>query len=744
MCLKILVGLYKINNVQKFIFICVLLLGKTLCAQYSVSNGVSLPATDTVRVFVVFVEVDYSSGSCPENLPDNINGNWPKDSSGKTLVPKDADSYFDYALNPGEKPKSYITDFYYQASFGNYILLGDYYPKVLTFSCNKIIAVNDGLNLVLQALKDESSVDSTLYSFHGLPLKSFDNWTITQAGLPKIKKPDGRIDLLYIIWRNNRFLGSMSTKDNSGFGVHPATGIPFQDMNGVNNVTSFNSGSSGFHGHYITIAEHLHAIIGGNNWHTAGGRGLHTFMFTPYSYGITGQFPATMQAPCGWDRWMMNWKNPEKKYLISALDSTKNEIATEQLSIENTPTGGTYILRDFMTTSDAICLKLPHINWQKNGDVKNQYLWLENRRMNTNLDQWYSQECADNDYGKFPFGTPGMYAYIQVGKDIKSGTSSIYSTLPQYPNALASWLFPVSAEGNYDFSYCWDNVQKADFGLCGNWGNINLPINKNKSLPNPFTGFSDLYDYVDYNNDGKLYSGDDVQPGLSELIGDSIYHNFNENGDWEDAFCKATGNTKISIATNPASVPVYTQSANYEGKSFYRKKGVPESYENRTIWLNGLSVEIIDENVFGNGELKVKIRWDDYAVDRDTRWCGNIVLSKNDFDTTKPSLILNKGKVISLDRGYSPQTPDTKGKDKNNRWLFSDTTVFTALSGSYILMEPKSQWIIDNGSRIILKSGSRLQMAEKSKIILKGNSQLIIEEGATVGKMKKSRIIHKN
>ncbi len=733
------------KNISKIVllFVFLLLMQLMSIAQYSISNGVSLPARDTVKVFMVFVQVDYSGGGCPQNLPDNIDGNWPVNANGIRKPPADADTYFDFELKNGEQPKGYITNFYYQASFGKYVLLGDYYPEVITIPCNKISIGNDGLQWILDYLKSKKSKDTTLYSYHGLPLNSFDEWTITQSGLPKIKKPDGRIDLLYIIWRNNRFLGSANTKDNSGFGVHSVTGIPFQNMKGVNNVASFNAGRSGAHGYFITIAEHLHAIFGGNNWHTAGGRSDHTFLFAPSSYSITGQSSATMQAPCGWDRWMMNWKNPDKNFLISSMDENNNEINTENFSINNNPDGGTYILRDFMTTGDAIKIKLPHIDWKKKGDVKNQYLWLENRRMNTSCDKYYTEDCADNDNGKFPNGTPGIYAYIQVGKDVKEGASDIYNYEFSYQDALAGFLFPLTAEGNFDFYYAWDKIQEPNFSICGNWGNRNLPVNVEKSKPNPLTGFSDLYDFVDFNNDGKFYSGDSVQPGLSEIIGDSVVHNFNCSGDWMDAFCEATGKTELSISTNPAPVPVYTLCTNYEGKKSYLPKGNFASFENRVIWLNGLSIKIIQENVYGKGEVKIKITWDDYTVKKNVRWCGNIVLSPNDFDRSKPSLILEKKKKMLIDRGYSSTNSIPTEKNAEGRWIFTDTSKFTVTDSAYMKLKQGSQLILDNGSKFILKKGSKLEMLAKSKIIIKKNSEFIVEDGAVFLKGQKCNVIKK-
>ncbi len=710
-------------------------------SQYAIRNGVSIPATDTLRVFVVFAEVDFSQGPCPNNLPDNLNGSWPKDSNGKTQLPFDANTFFDAELKSGQHPKGFISDYYYSASFGKYILLGDYFPEVISVPCSKIRIGDNGVNTVLKMLDTINSSNGTLLTQNGFALKDFDSWTPTENGLPKIKSPDGRIDLLYIIWKNNRFLTSGSTGGNSGYGVNVSKGIAFKNMQGINNMASFNCNNTGANAYVITIAEHLHGIFGGNNWHSAGGRGAHTFLATPNSYGLTGQNPATMQAVSGWDRWMMFWKNPDKKHLTSAFDLTGNEVQTDSITIETMPGGRTFILRDFVSTGDALRIKLPHINWQKIGDVKNQYLWIENRQMKTRFDEYLNGTCVNTDDGIFPRGTPGMYAYIEVGKDIREGGKDIYSGAYEHPNGLASPFFPLSAEGNFDFYYDWDKIQPAQWIDC-NWNNSNLPVNKQKSLPNPFTGFSDLYRYIDSNHDGVLYSGDKLQAGLSEVHGDSVIHNFNVSGDWLDAFSSETGNRKLSISSNPASVPVYTYTTNYEFSSFNLDNGKPSLYENRTIWLNGLSVEIIDEN-HEKGTITVQIRWDNYEVNDDVRWCGNIVLSPNDFDNSKPSLVLKKGNKLLLDRGESPVFNKATEKDKNDEWIFTDPTVFTCVKDSYFYLEPNSQLVIDNNSKLILKSGAKLVASAKSKIIIKPGSELITEDGAQLILESKAKLVRK-
>lgn len=720
----------------------------TLCTTGQIkriSNGVSIPAKGEIRVLLIFAEIDYSKGPCPCNdLPDNLGpaSNWPV-VDGVTQVPADAHTYFNPNWRSYKRNPAFITDLFYEASFGTYKVFGDYYPKVFGIPCSEFKG-GDGVNLILRKLNEESSVKETLYTGNGLPLKAFDQWTPTEAGLPKINEPDGRVDILYIIWKNNRFLNGCHTRDYSGYGLSQSRGIEFKDMKGINTRSSFNAAGSAPGGYNITLYEYMHGTFGGNHWHSGGGAGNHTFIAKPLNYGLTAQSGRTMNSCSAWDRWMMEYKHPDKKFLISAINSgTGEEIDTELITIENQPEGGTYILRDFVTSGDAIRIKLPFIDYEKDG-VKNQYLWLENRRMKSRFEKYTEEECSD--YGKYRFGSPGIYAYIQVGKDAKEGGGELYSSYPlSHPNALGSFILPFTAEGNFDFCYRYDLSQPPQ-GICGNWLTPNIPVDKSCSRPNPFTGFSDLFQVIDANKNGVLYEGDDtIFIGLSEVTAEcnqalqlhDVCHNYKCNGDWEDAFGFVTGKTKISLSSNPAPVPVYTYVSGPDYSSPNKKE--PGAYENRSIWLNGLSIEMLemaDKKKYGQGAVKVRIRWDDYYVEEDVRWCGNIFLSphyKNPA-STKPervSLYLKSRKTIRLDYGESPTQYVAVKKDSlSGDYLFSQPTVFTCLPGSWFILESNSALLIDKGSTVRLKAGSKLEANKESRIKITNGSRLIIEKGA--------------
>ncbi len=713
-------------------------------STHFISNGVTIPASDTLRALVIFAEIDFGNGPCPSNMPENMPGDWGRNFDGTTLLPRNADKFLDPEVPLNGEFKGTITKYYHEASFGNYVIIGDYIPQVISVPCY-LAKPGDPHVSLLFSIMDTMFKDTTIYTKNGYHLKQFDNWSVGQQGLPKIKKPDGYIDLVYVIWRNNRFLSGLNTGDNSGYGINTIRTGKLKNTKGTQIITSYNNSGGGEGGFHITIAEHLHGIFGGNNWHSGGGRGIHTFIATPFNYGCTAQLVATMYAVCAWDRWMMNWKNPQKKFLTSALDENKQEVNTESFSEKNFPNGGIFYLRDHVLSGDAIQIKLPHIEWQKEGDVKNQYLWIEYRSLKTKFDVYYEVECADNANGKYPNGVPGMFCYLQIGKDMKEGGADIYSSRPAHPNGLASWLMPVTAEGNFDFTYRYDKASDGG-GWCGSWNNRSLPIEKATSLDNPFTGFSDVFSFTDYNQDGKLFTGDNYQSGLSEIINDSLYWHYQQSGDYEDSYSLQTNKTKIGIATNPAPVTIYTHASDFEFKKFYFQKGSSKSsFENRTIHLNGLSVELLEENVDINGEpaMKIRIRWDNYLVDQNVRWCGNMMLYPHIMDSTLPSLELDKGKTLTIARSYTPtQIQAYPTQDSSEIWL-SDTTVLHALSGSVITLKPRSRIILENGSRLYLNSGSTLIMGKKCRIIVKQGSTIIKEKGAKIIKQAGAKIVEK-
>lgn len=683
-------------------------------AQRCISHGISLPTRDTLYALVVFAEIDYSTGDCPGSFSDaGFPDDWPAQG-----VPQRAHFWFD--PNPEPPHHGIVTRFYEIASFGSYIILGDYWPERISIPCSEAQPGSWMVNPVLTRIQP----DSVLLTANGLGHAQLDRWTVTEAGLPKLKVPDGKLDLIYIVWKNNRYLHGLNTNPNAGYGVTAYQGIPFAGFMGLNNMSSFNNAFGEHQGVHTTVAEHLHGIFGGNHWHSAGGRGVHTTMALGRNYGLTAQLLSPMLSPCAWDRWMMNWKPTGRCHDIAALDSNGLEINTD---FPDTLRGSIRIwLRDFLTSGDAVRIRLP-MHREPGKKVKNQYLWLEYRRLEAFSDQWIEPQlsCARRLHDSLPKGTPGIYAYYQIGKDQRCGGSEIHSAGVASPNGLAGFLIPVSAEGRFDLAYRHDLIQPSRPGECV-WDNAALPVDYMRSTPNPFTGYHDLWEITDHNRDGKLYSGDVLQTGLAEVLYDSVIYNYRAGGDGWDAFSFTNGQTEFSLSTNPAPVPIYTLTTDYENKKVFWP---PADYENRIITLNGIRIRLIREGFAPDGSpaMQIQINWDDFQIRNRVRWSGNIIFSGQ----YGPQVLhLNKRAQLILAKGSSPVMPNGIPQPDGS-FDFSEPTVFRVDSAMTLHLEAKSQIIIEKNCTLHIASGARLIQEKDARIrVRKGG--MYIHEGRLI------------
>lgn len=82
-------------------------------SPYASKNGLYLPVSGTLRILVVYAEIDYDVGSDPnlEGYPE-----WPVGQ-----LPVWANDIFDHE-DPAGQPAGLLTRYYYEASFGNCVL----------------------------------------------------------------------------------------------------------------------------------------------------------------------------------------------------------------------------------------------------------------------------------------------------------------------------------------------------------------------------------------------------------------------------------------------------------------------------------------------------------------------------------------------------------------------------------------------------------------------------------------------
>jgi hypothetical protein len=178
-------------------------------AQLSATLGTSLPASDTIRVLLIFAEVDCTP-CYPQDSTKCVadNGYWLPHQ-----LPPDAATWFDYQWLPNQTPTGYITKYYSEASFGRYVVLGDYYPSVIKIPCTALTSWN-GTGAVIDSLNAKPSAITTS---HGLTLDKFDMYRLEgKDGIVKPKQANDTIDVVAVIWRNNGLFGC-----GGGYGFQP-------------------------------------------------------------------------------------------------------------------------------------------------------------------------------------------------------------------------------------------------------------------------------------------------------------------------------------------------------------------------------------------------------------------------------------------------------------------------------------------------------------------------------------------
>lgn len=676
--------------------------------------GYQLPTEGTVRVLLVFAEI-VQNGNCAGAQYN------PSDPAWLTgpAAPPNADNYLDPFVISNYN--THISRYYKESSLGELNVLGDYFDRTVQVPCNLFSQLGNAS--AVQQLNTELMQNGITTTKHGLTIDDFDDYQWLNNGIYKpAGNPDGKIDATVIIWRNHP-----TYTCGSGLGI---ANVAINQS--VYNKTSYMYGAwdgcpSNWANSYenFFIIEYFHSMFGGNNFHTGGGASNGTFMFDALgTYSTTAQAGSSSQVANGWDRNFMGWKG-NRTYQISALDQANTEVVSD-ITIATHPNTTFFVLRDYVTEGDAVRIKLPHLNWTTSGDNKNQYLWIENHQV------------GRTGSGEFDINkgcvqwAPGLYMYLQVGKDILSGTN-LYNGAESTANSLKDWFFPMSAEGNYDYFYEYSTKNINNLNCA--WGNASLPYSKfftdGTTKPNPFTGYNDQWGRIDSNQDGIYNAADTWQPTFQKYLG--IPNGSPPNptipvwGDNLDAF--TTTGQKISIGTNPSTATVYTNR---------QASNAPFNFDNQTVRLNNLSVSIVNDNFYNETDPNAKkaflicIKWDDKDIAQDVRWCGNITAANDVNDPALRNTQINvlPNKKITLDRGLSPTklTSTLIG----TTYYFNDPTCLHLLSGSTTTLQSGASIHVINGSFLHVASGANLIIGPNATINVDATSQICIEPGANV------------
>lgn len=638
-------------------------LSTSYAQKSSARNGYWLPVQDSIRIFLVFAEVLDDPN---DNYKIPPNGLWQRGE-----LPSNPETYFESELKQGQEIDGYITKYFFQASFGKYLVLGDYYPELVQIPYSEL--KGNGDRNVLEFLNKLPGDDILTKEGYSVKNGDFDLWSnLGAVGEVKPMQPDSLIDMVMIMWRFNSRIKNKPTSSGS---VGPGyRSLSFKSMQGIAMMSRFLNFNS--QAQNIIRHEYAHGLFGGNNFHTNGGYGMRVFMDFPGGFGMLSESDRSADTWNAWDRHRLGWKPDSKEFLISGIDSEGKEINTDLTVVKGFPQ--TIFLRDFISTGDALRIELPHVQ-TLNSNAPKQYLWIENRqRKEGNIDVRGVQE-------------PGIYAFIQVGKDdtAKFGEQSNY-------------IRGLQALGNYDFEY---SDEPKRMLILDSW------------KENPFTGYNLLGRHPvnrpkvgGANREDLLVAGEWFMP--EGVIKDGVqldesFFNYLTYPLFGTSFDAFLAGDLIHIGENPPPTPVLTWQSYGKGASGAKPLTDPIESDLREIPLNGIRIEIVDFGEDGTAELKLTPNA--WTVSKNHRWCGPLVV----FDT----LILDRKTKISLEQGYSAQQPQAATTDRHGNPIFAEPSFLRLMPGAVLILKRKARLILRNGSSIIQEEGSKIVLEKRARII---------------------------
>ncbi|MCB0763673.1 MAG: hypothetical protein KDB84_03140 [Flavobacteriales bacterium] len=667
------------------------------CAQVDTAtvphsqNGWYLSPHGTIRVLLIFAEIEYDLDRTKDPQPNGAE-HWPQ---GKLPLWKD-DVFDPFAL---PVPKATVSRYYHDISLGQCTVLGDYVDELVVIreSEHRNIGNAHGLGALAVA---ELNKRGSLHTHYGLGIADLDLWKRGgRPGMPKTQGADDphSYDHVMVILRNSGLTHGQGSVDPGSPGKLFGFESDSQSRFGAMNALPFE----------ILKHEFNHLFLGGNNFHSGGGNASQFqsyFINLQGGWSMMGGASSSLLTCTAWDRQRLGWKAPGNVFTISARNTGAQEVNGDLDPLAGDT--GTFILRDFVTSGDALRIKMPFLP----NDRFSEWLWIENHQgyahNGSPTDRFHWEEagtCA-------PRLEPALFMTMQVDREDRAG--------PGIYGGYADHLRPVLANGNYDMRLRGDTIR----GACPFGGNA-LPVVRDPDLGNPLTGNHEQeLPVYDRNQDGRLQRGEHYVPGARSergaITGKVIFFGNPEHG------FRMGGNRRLGMGTNPSSANMMTLVSTGTGDSF--KRGAPNV---RTIYLNGISVELL---AMEQGAARVRVRTNDTRIEEDVRWCADSIVLPPLKGPDGYALIVAAGARLTLDRSLTPTRIDAP-EEVNGRLWFSDRTRLTVTSGASVLICCDGALALDNGAElhvmpgasIRFAKGAKLRMGTAERIVLHGDGQLI-------------------
>jgi hypothetical protein len=646
----------------------------------------------------------------PYNNDDDPNNPWPQTLNG---------SAWGESL-PRSTANTFYTNLSQFSSSTTDLSLSNFYYQMSQFSGNpfKLIAVNFPVRvnvtattanntggawrtysqMVLEKIRTEPSLQAHMTGLNRGLIDARTNTPQFQSDNSS-SPPDNKIDYTVIIWRyakgspgrNGPASGRTSGLDNAtgsggGFASIPAaTLIPASGSAPALLTADGFTQCQGMEGinHELFTHEFAHTLY----WapHVNGDNGVcgKKFFVTAGNSMTKGNINA-------WERWFLGWAPLECNGVSGDLNNY-TPLHTNYALISN---GGRYYLRDFITTGDALRIRLP--NTYNSVTKTYQYLWLENRQK---ISVWDQRDWVTNGAGQpFPVVPAGIMAYVEDMGQNKQGAqlASIFST-------GANGFKYLSADGNYDLR--WAGTSSTYNNAL--WGNSIYDFTQ--VAPNP-TGGQSSFSYLrgDKNGDNAIgYSTNANVSPANEYFHYSAFNNLPNYG-FTGHNARYNPGRKIGLDTNPA----LTSHPDFN----------PDTQQFNPMQLSGVSVRVVE---YSHDFVIVDVRFNDTDITQNTRWTGSLNVwdvpnAANGYDVN-----VLPGVTLRVDRSGTPNrtTPGPNGD-------FINETRLNIVSGASLHVSSGGVLQVGKASTLFVEDGGRLLADQSATIEVETNALLSVQTQA--------------
>ncbi|MBQ6046075.1 MAG: hypothetical protein IJL38_00435 [Bacteroidales bacterium] len=650
-------------------------------------GGVFTPKGD-LRILVVFVSygTPYDSQNVDDWPASSTLPNWATSTTNKVFY----SSYSEFPNNVySDTNRLSISNFYYQMSNGSFKVVADYYPRRVVVNVSSQDDWGDINKKALIQIAD--SVNWSLYDNRtNSPNYNYDNSN---------SQPDHIVD--YIVFCH-RFSWDWTTKPSDSLSYGRANGVS------VTNITNYTMGN----GYTVNNCGFTFMTGGGKPMCTVPHEIGHELYDAPHYSGnnnVAGNYfyePAAgwgimklnqnYTCAAGWERYILDWTPQIKASGINSDITNASDIPNPFCL---------FTLRDFITTGDAIRIRVP----SESGT--HQYLWLENHRslstFDGNINGGMFCETPIDEY------KPGLVAYVESYSHVKD-TDRI--ELFNNGNGIR-WL---SRGGDYDFTF--DHTAQNPEALCNPQSGI-VTYKLYRAAPNPIGG-QNINEYIrhDYNNDGHIgYDTDNNSASHQNEQTEVVYVDHEQP---TAKYLTGTGmqfivGDKVGIDRNPCveNIPKYNQTT--------RKMG--------DYYLNGISFSVFGQDADGN--LIVRVKVNDVSINRDVRWAAGSIVLTNITKNSQPDVVVKPSVTVNIDKSGTPnrhQNPDDPQQTSSSIADFVTPTSFTCRRDSYFKQESYSTVNVSNLSTLVLDSGSVYEINDNAVLNINSTGTLHVKSGATL------------